>query len=338
MKRTLFFDANCDLWLSDHSVNAETVAKKMQDVSLFNTVRYRKTKKITYSQSRLQDVKDVITYNFCGAPMYDLYDEIIFYNLELELYSMADFYRKVGHSVKWSRYEEGILSYNTDFEAGMRITATRKIRKITHRSDVALEVDTYYCSFPELKTTHMGWKFIRIAGIDKEDGKLQDTLKYVFDYTPVDNQQKFIFFASSSDIDGKPFGETELVFKIADVVGSKNLLVKMHPRDTRTVYKDNGIAVMENSFTPWEVMQFDNLSKDKVLLTINSGAFLSISALINQSTRGIFLYNYAGCNTESFIKRSDQIEATINGLHNLGKCKSIFVAKPDELAKILSIK
>ncbi|HEG1241807.1 TPA: hypothetical protein SCN02_002979, partial [Enterococcus faecium] len=54
-------------------------------------------------------------------------------------------------------------------------------------------------------------------------------------------EKKYIFFTSVYDFEGgEPVGEYELVCKIADLVGKDNLIVKTHPRDVRTIYKDNG--------------------------------------------------------------------------------------------------
>lgn len=72
-------------------------------------------------------------------------------------------------------------------------------------------------------------------------------------------------------------------------MGKDNLIVKTHPRDTRDVYTKNGIKIMKDSNAPWEVIQLNMGESDSVLLTVNSGAFISIMALMeNKRVKGFF--------------------------------------------------
>lgn len=329
MRQTIFKGESVDISLSDNSLKADEIARRLDECQIFSNVFYVEKKGFTYKQSKLKNVKDIYTYNLGRIPkmQIELYDEIIFYNLELDLYEIADYYKKIGHRVRWSKFEEGILSYDTDFSKGVRISATRFLRRITKRTDVAECVNKYYCFFPEIKETHTKWEMVSIPLLEKNEAKLRDVLNYIFDYEPNKYPQKYIFFASSSDIDGHPFGETELVLKIADEVGVDNLLVKMHPRDDRTVYEDYGISVLRDSYIPWEVMQLNNVVDEVMLLTIHSGAFLSISAIMNQETKGRFLFERVTCEDNTFNRRSQQIATTLDKLHKMNKCQNICIAE-----------
>lgn len=325
MKLSLFKDDYVDVWMSDNSNNAKLVLDRLNDLNIFNYVQYNELKKFTYGQTPKQNVIDIFTFNFGKVTdiAVDLYDEIIFYNLDLVLYSISDYYDKINHAVKWSRFEEGVLSYDTDFQMGLRIKVTRNIRKYIKRSDVALKVERYYCMFPELKATHKEWEFIKIPEIGANIIRLKEILNYIFNYQPEENKQKYIFFASSSDIDGHPFGETELILKIAEKVGNDNLLVKIHPRDGRKIYEEHGIRVLKNSYIPWEVMQLNQSMDDCVLLTVNSGAFISITAMLNQRIKGVFLYPCVNCDTPAFQKRASQISDMLHKLHKWNICMGL---------------
>lgn len=119
--------------------------------------------------------------------------------------------------------------------------------------------------------------------------KLESILSKVFVMQPQPIPQKYIYFCSSSDIDGFSFGETELVLRIANMVGPENLLVKMHPRDRRRVFQDHGISVMDNSYVPWEAMQICGVATGKTLVTAISGSFLTSTTMLADGTRGVFL-------------------------------------------------
>ncbi|HGT1350754.1 TPA: hypothetical protein ACMUTV_003105, partial [Enterococcus faecium] len=93
-------------------------------------------------------------------------------------------------------------------------------------------------------------------------------------------EKKYIFFTSVYDFEGgEPVGEYELVCKIADLVGKDNLIVKTHPRDVRTIYKDNGFIEDKNSSIPWEAIQLSGDFNDKIFMTINSGSVISGSTM-----------------------------------------------------------
>lgn len=324
MKRTLFVNNQVDLWLSDHSVRAEEVAKRLEEKKVFTNVKYIRTK-AAHKQSKLEKFREQIFINFAPVKVQNipLYDEIIYHNFNMYFYRLADIYQKIGHKVIWSKFEEGILSYNiySDFYF-KSVYVSEFIRRFTRRERVASKVKRYYCTNPEIKKDSRNCEKICIPCVNS-DQEMKELLNDIFDYKPINFKQKYIFFASSSDIDGEPYGETELVLRIAEQVGPENLLVKMHPRDMRKVYEEKGIAVLRNSFVPWEVMQMNPLPEEVVLLTVISGAFFNATVLLNQGRRGIYLYPKVQCDTKTFKIITSAIENTLNKLHEGNKCKNI---------------
>lgn len=325
IKLTLFKEEMVDLWLSDNSKNADFIAKRLELMKLFHSVKYKRWQLSMYNQSVIRNLKDLVAYGFFSIKdmKMELYDEIIYYNPVLEIFSIADYYKKVNHSVIWSRFDEGILSYNTDLQGGNRYKFCRNIRKVLFRYDPFLHVSRYYCMFPQLKTTHLEWELIKIPSIDDDKEKLRNVLNEVFNFIPL-QLPRFVFFASSSDIDGKPFGETEFVLKLADHVGRSNLMVKTHPRDNRRVYEDYGLQVIKHSFVPWEVIQLNVKTTSVHLLTVNSGSFISITAMMNDiHIQGDFLFNCMSCDNPSYKVRSKEITNQLQKLHNAGLCHSL---------------
>lgn len=322
LKLTLFVDDEIDLWLSDTSQGSEEVFKRLNETFLFHQVIYVRYQDFLYNQGIIKNFRDIISYNFASIKKCELYDEVIFYNLTLKIYEISDYYHKIGHRVVWSRFEEGIFSYNTDIGDSKRIDFTRLIRKITRRPDVFQMISKFYCIFPSLKETHLDWELVRIPDFSTTIRSLCFILNKIFDYVP-EKFSKYIYFASSSDIDKTPFGETELVLKLADYVGKENLIVKMHPRDNRSVYTENGVKVMENSYIPWEVIQMNINASEHTLLTVNSGSFISISAMLDKPVKGFFLYNLISCQFKSFRTRNREIHNMITKLHNNNICTGI---------------
>ena len=332
LKLTVFHKEDVDIWLSDESVGAEAVCGRLKGMGLFSEVCFKERKRIHStggSGKRSDIIKYVAGYNF-GKPVSEtekFYDEILFYNLDLPLYGIADYYAQQGHACRWSQYDEGILSYERDFVVGSkigRLGLTQKIRSVSGRPEITRLVDKYYCMFPEMKKLHKGeWEFVKIPPVSRTGKELRGILNQVFDYKAAEFSQKYIFFASSHDIDGHPIGETELILKIADQVGVDNLLVKQHPRDARTVYQESGIRVMKNSFVPWEIMHMNLEDSEKVLLTTTSSAFLGSSAMLGSSMKAYFLSDCLSCQSEYIEKERQGIRKMVGSLHKNGLCGSV---------------
>ncbi|MCI8798663.1 hypothetical protein [Acetatifactor muris] len=338
LRMTLFRDAEVDLWISDQSVGAEEVAKRLAEKNIFSQVYFKERKKThstLNSHKKTDSIKYAFKYNFGKAVIEttEIYDEILFYNLEMPLYAIADYYKQQGHKCQWSKYEEGILSYENDFAIGNklgRLALTEKIRSVTGRPRITQLVKKYYCMFPEFKKTHReDWEFVKIPPIGYTRNELCRILNYAFRYEAENISQKYIFFASSLDIDGCPTGETELILQIARTVGTDNFIVKLHPRDTRSIYQENGITVMKNSFVPWEVMHMNMIEEKRVLLTATSGAFLGSSAMLDSSMTAIYLFPCLKCEAEYFLKIRQEIRDKLHVLHENYLCSNVRIYGED---------
>lgn len=330
LKFTYFKENQVDLWLSDRSVNAKLVCARLAKLNIFRKTEF---KEIKHDKLGINEFAAYLKSGFgiIDDEKFDFYDEIIFFNLEMILFKISDFYKKNKFVTTWSKMEEGIFSYDNDFITGKGIEITRILRKKTNLTDIVDSIKNYYCFFPDLKTTHREWNLIKIPTISEKINEQKKILNYIFDYKPTDYKQKYIFFASSSDIDKQSFGETEFVLELAKKIGIENLLVKMHPRDNRKVYEEHGIQVMRNSYVPWEVIQLNWEKAEHTLLTVTSGAFININSLLNQNTRGYFLYSYIKAPTMEFTEKTNKLSLLLDKLHALGLAQNIVALKENEL-------
>ena len=328
MKLTIFKNDIVDLQISDQSVNASDVAKRLNKLSVFNSVKFVENKDEYATRSAVKKIKDVFVHSFVRAKNLEipLYDEILFYNFETNFYKINDYYKKINHKVIWSRMEEGIFSYSADCYTGGTIKLTSKVRKILCKDNIIDNITRYYCTEPEIASANGMYKdIVEIPKINANDVYLVEILNNIFDYKYEKINQKYIFFASSSDIDGVPFGETELILKVADEVGKDNIIVKMHPRDTRRVYQEYGIEVMEKSCVPWEVIQLNMLRDEHILLTVTSGAFLGIASMTGDIIKGYFLYNCIENKSEYLKGYIQNIQKVFYELKKENKCNGLFI-------------
>lgn len=332
MRLTLFKNDYLDIWISDHSLGTQEIAENIKKQGIFNNVRFIQTKSEAYNSRGIKGFLGIFKHMYAKNIFIDIpmYDEIIFYGLDFLIVDLANYFESVNHKVMWSRFEEGVFSYDTDFEYGKRMKIFNFIKKIIGQSNVDSLVETYYCFYPKLKEQHLEWNLVEIPGIDTNRDVLRSKLISVYNCNHIDIFPKYIFFASSSDIDGNAYGETELVLQVAKLVGYENILVKMHPRDTRNVYEKLGISVMRNSDIPWEVIHLIGDFSDKVLLTVNSGAFISICALDNSKAKGVFLFNMVNTSNELFAERKMTISNMLYKLKNKGLCSNIRIAQSED--------
>lgn len=143
--------------------------------------------------------------------------------------------------------------------------------------------------------------------------KITGILRNIFKPDNTIYTKKYIFFTSVYDFEGgNPIGEYELVCKVAKLVGIDNLLVKTHPRDSRTIYKDHGFNVDVNSSIPWEAIQLSGDFSDKVFLTINSGSVLSGSTMSEKPVKTFYMYKLCDIKeNKSCQKNAQDIEALL---------------------------
>lgn len=335
LKLTLFMSDEVDIHISDHSLNAASVAARLCQTGLFHEVCYRETK-AEIAAGNIRKARGFVDacFGMRRYPVYPDYDEVLFYNLNIPVYHVADAAKNGSRRTIFSGMEEGILSYGR-MAFGKSPEILDKVRTITNRPQIMRSIARYYCFLPELYRTQGGAiEPVRIPSVHATLDELRKTLVSVFDFNPTPIPQKYIFFASSSDVDGNGFGETELVLNLAELLGRENLLVKMHPRDGRSVYRDAGLNVMARSDVPWEVVQFCGVADQSLCMTATSGAFINPAALLGSKVKGVFWSLDRPENT-ALNNRMNFIETTLRRLHEAGTCKGIQVACAKDASNVL---
>lgn len=294
LKRCMYERDYFLLLISDHSKGAEGLAVRISKLNVFDDVRFVATKSIDYTDSKfnskMQHVDDI--FEFINDATFD---EFLFYNIsQSTTFLFSRLYAK-NKNIQCSRFEEGILSYGS-FLKHIPVTsswyvnhAVYCIRKIIPQINYIDRVRHFYCYYPQVYKGK--FEAIALPLINKNEFGEKIVQAFGVNYIELQYNEKYIFFTSVYDFEGgESIGEFELVKKIADVVGKDNLLVKMHPRDTRTVYVDEGFHIDTNSSVPFEALLFAYNFSDKVLLTATSGAVLSASLMLENPPETYYMY------------------------------------------------
>lgn len=290
MATTIMKDAEVSVGLSDHSKNAHQVYLRLKEQSVFRHVYYLKTKR-NGAYGLKEKLHETITSIFGGSDFADFcepYDEVIYYNPIMSTHMLfADLYR-LNPKIKCNRMEEGLASCRTQMVVSKKIRLIYACRKWLGKTNLAPLEEKFYCFYPEVYAGSLAP--VRIPLIN-ETSAVCDVLKQIFPVREQGYHQKYIFFTSVFDFEGgQPIGEYALAERIADLVGKENLLIKQHPRDTRTIYKEAGFQVDQNSDLPWEAIQLCHDFSQKVLLSVNSGCLLSANLLTEKGARACYLY------------------------------------------------
>lgn len=323
LKLTLFKGDEVDVHVSDHSLNAAGVASRLRRTGLFGNVFYRETKaEITAGKVQKAWGFAAACFGVRRYPVHLDYDEILFYNLNIPVYHVVDAAANGSRETVFSGMEEGVLSYGR-MAYGKSPELLDSVRAVTGHPQIKRSIARYYCFFPELYQAQGGAiKPKRIPPVCTSLKELRQILPGVFDFEPEAIPQSLIFFTSSSDVDGCGFGETELVLELAELVGRNNLLVKMHPRDDRNVYRDAGLTVMARSDVPWEVIQICGAADESMCMTVTSGAFINPATLLGSKAKGVF-WRLDRPDNAGLSDRMDFIESTLRLLHEAGTCEGI---------------
>lgn len=340
-KMRLFADDDVDIALSDHSINADKRAEGLKKTGLFRRVKYIKTKGFCYNPSKTFKLFDAFSLLFKDNKYlrqfwdddFD-YDKIFFYNPNLDVCSVINAVfkdsgrKKIPETV---RFEEGVSCYSwlTSQLPKGRAKIVNFLNRLRGLPDIFRDTKKYMCFYPDVLRAEApkGKEFstIQIPFLTSDKDFLAN-LNTIFDYDPSASSftQKYIYFATSADIDGHPVGETEIILQLSELVGKDNLLVKVHPRDDRDVFERAGLTVSRNSALPWEVMQLNHDFTKHVFISLSSGSTINITAMKNENIPVFMLFPLvAGKDKYMDSVAYASIRKTLEDLQALGVCKSV---------------
>lgn len=322
MKLTIFREDKVELIITDHTPGSHVICNRLKKLDRFDNVYFVNAVSSGENRNKVQKICDALSISFLKNNRFCYYtnqiinksfDEILVFNYDMRTYGIFSILAEKKKDIKVSRFEEGILSYSTERLFTPTRTLVGYLRKFVGNPVIEEAFSYFYCFYPELYKGGLSAKKVPLI---KSTSEIKNILQTIFNFneTNLRYAQKYIFFTSVYDFEGgKPVGEYKLVCQIAELVGKDNLLVKMHPRDVRTIYKDNGFNVDQNSSIPWEVIQLSSDFSDKVFMTINSGSVIAGSTMSEKPVTTYYMYRL--CDIEenpSCLKNARDIEALLN--------------------------
>ena len=204
------------------------------------------------------------------------YDDILFSNIQIFTKVLISVARRRNKECRIHIAEEGLGTYSKLY--GDSDSPHTLYRKYIDKQGVFAKLSTLYLFNPQF----LMWDFpqnkiCKLPLLDACNSTFMNMLNFLFDYKQCKDKydKKYIFFEESYYAEGEEVPDVEIVNQIAEKIGKENIMVKVHPRNPQNRFKQLGYKTNEDSFIPWELIVLNQDMRDKVFITIASGAAIN---------------------------------------------------------------
>lgn len=311
LRKTLYGDDFADVIVSDHMNDFEKIAKRIENTQFFDGV---------YTAKSREYVNNWLDFSITGRIKTNLlpnlrlkkkvklkrkYDVLLMSNCDsfsMLLYNALKNNKRssLGNkNMELCLFEDGTYTYSRAFYEHFSQTEpeyyTKKLeflnKTVFNLQYIKGSVSALYLFNPELLDYDADMKIEKTAKIDCKDVEFKNYLNEIFAYAKSKDvyDKKYIFLEESIFMDWDERPDLKLVDKIADVVGKDNIMVKIHPRNPKNVFKENGYKTNENTSIPWELIVLNTDMSDKVLISISSTALLNPVSVFGLDVRAYSL-------------------------------------------------
>ena len=235
------------------------------------------------------------------------YDYMCFYTYES--YCICNYAYCFNKRLKFIWLEDGMTTYvkYDDFFPNRTIKSFAKWLLQHNRGKHRVECQFLYR--PELATYTVPCQRYKLPYLQPNSkvAKISDLLFAVS--TEEFIKSKYIYFDNSFAVSGMNINDSEILQLVSNVVGKRNLTIKVHPRNDAAIYKQDGYSVSTNSGIPWEAYYFHtDTVADKVLIGVISTALLSPFLYFNSRQKVISLIEFLDMdsidrNTRTYIEK-----------------------------------
>lgn len=299
---TEFTNDIVDIVVTDCSNDSEIVSNAISNINLFNNVYNMKSNSYMHIDSIIKRVKRLLYYFFKPVKYYDKviplvtyeYDELLFYNYDSFSSYIFNRILKTNKKAKWSRFEEGYVSYFYGGIDSKIVWLKEFVKKTLLMKTMQNYCNYYYFYEPDfVMFNNNEYTINKIKKIDINNFDLVNKLNITFGIDKLDNDYnyKYIFFEESFFCDGQPVDDFDLIMSIVNIVGRENIIIKLHPRNSIDRFAKYGIKTNKAKGVPWEVIQLNNDFSNTIFLTISSGSVLSSRILFKSNNKTFLLFN-----------------------------------------------
>lgn len=294
LQMTINKDKVAVIVITDHSADADKISLRLSTLTIFHRVFYVKCKEQLHPSSLLGYFSlflnnYVSNERILGKEVYDYleqhgFSEINFYNYTLfACVVYKRMYKKNKHLLV-NRFEEGYISYYDDaIDSRLVKLIADPILKVMSKNKA-----NYYYFEPSMILYTPTYKIRQIQKISRENKNMKEIIKVLFQ---IDESfmldSKFIFFEESYYFEHKK-GDLELLEFLHRKL-HKQLVIKLHPRDSSNRFKETPYNIMPIIGLPFEAIYF-HLNEDVILISVSSGSLISPVLMFDQANPAIFTF------------------------------------------------
>lgn len=297
--RNCFSDSMADIIISDHMTGYEQIAKQIQGLGmLFERVYALETKHYYEFWNSISGMKKRL-YLLCSKKIestikinenYDLYFCANADPFSILLFSYLKTYNNKKIQACW--YEDGLGTYSFDkkyFESNTNKVKVA-LKRICGMKILTEHISKFYLFQPECMDWQPDAQLKKIPIIDREDKKFIYFLNKIFGYDKnEDTYNKSMIFFEDGYGDWEESTDIELVNLFRQYIPKEQIMVKIHPRNTKNRFKEQGYLTNKNTGIPWEVIALNNKFDNTVLVTMYSQSVIMPYVLFGESVRAVIL-------------------------------------------------
>lgn len=296
---TYYQNETADLIITDSIANAVDLVDRFKKYSFYRNVYLMRTRNGQWENWRYTFFGNKYFKNieqrlpFLKENKYQIY---LCANIEGVGPCVAEYLRRKQNTI-FNFYEDGFVAYSDYYKrcldnAFYRSSIKDKVLYMVKRKTIYY-INEYYVFNPELiKEWEYKFKIVRIPSINKCDEAVK-ILNNIYDYCNLKDRynKKYIFFEESYYADGHNIDDVTIVKEIENIVGKENLMVKIHPRNSKNRFKELGIQTNANTTIPWELIAINEDFSQTTLITISSGSSITSYFIAEcKAKRSIMLY------------------------------------------------
>jgi Alpha-2,8-polysialyltransferase (POLYST) len=324
MARNLYTNDRNEIFISNHFGDSIKIYKNLKKSDLFHNVYYVTDKELSYDKSflKISKIKGFLFNEKKSILSEEIdfnYDKLFLFTHSFFSILITNLVKKNNKNAQISMVEEGIMTY---------LLGTNNLKdKIKNYIDIICKfflnkrflnpkmVNYIYLFEPKLYSGNFNYKLRKIPKIPL-DSNFCSKLNEIFNYSAQSNFKtaKFIFFDQSFGIDkNKQIDERKVIEELLNFLINDEVLIKLHPRDSKDKYQDLNLKNVNNSNYPWEIICYNEEIKNRVLIAVNSSAVFTPQILFRKMNSIILLHKVFGVNNTQFNNFLEKFVSNFKG-------------------------
>lgn len=307
IKHTVLNQTELDIMISDHMNDSEEIYGRVKKYGGFDHCYYVKSIDFARSRYKYSRIHNWVNSAFPErhlnkfVQIKETYDELYLANADPFSQLLFRAVERKNRRIHVHFFEDGLSTYSQLFQKYLNTLENPTAVKLRTRLKNGLlqvkylpdYVQSFHVFNPELMQWTPKADIIKIGKIRIDDSEFREICNKVFAYTESDQYDtEYLFMEESYSAEGLPINDVDLINQLADIVGKKNIMVKIHPRNPVNRFLELGIKTNKNTAIPWELILMNQKQiSSKKLITIGSASVLNPKLLFGMKVNVYSLYN-----------------------------------------------